>query len=128
MLAEIPKVKQIPGEPQRRWFMDNFFDLIVWLDEQSQIIGFQLCYDVSGNERALTWRRKVGFQHQRVDDGERHGMRFKGTPILVADGAFEGAHIAEVFRVQSLNIDSKIAEFMIEKLQQFVFRERTVRG
>jgi len=33
MLCEIKNVKQYDGEPQRRWFVDDYFDLIVWLSK-----------------------------------------------------------------------------------------------
>ena len=43
-----------PGEPERRWFHGDQLDLIVWLTEEGEIMGFQLCYDRRGKERALT--------------------------------------------------------------------------
>ncbi len=62
MLRELADVRQIPGEPRRRWFADDYFDLIVWFDKRGQIIGFQLCYDLPRDEHALTWHEEHGVQ------------------------------------------------------------------
>ena len=70
MLKEYKRVRQIKGEAQRRWFSDDFFDLIVWFDESKNIVGFQLCYDILKISRALTWHQDGGYSHNRVDDGE----------------------------------------------------------
>ena len=96
MLKELPEVRQVPEEPNRRWFSDDYFDLIVWLDHNGEITGFQLCYDIAGDEHALTWHEKTGFSHQRVDDGELQ-RPYKATPILVADGSFDYAAISQSF-------------------------------
>lgn len=44
MLQELKKVRQHAGEPERRWFSNTEFDLIVWLDEHAAVIAFDLCY------------------------------------------------------------------------------------
>ena len=80
MLTEIQNVRQIPGEGFRRWFSDNYFDLIVWYDDERKLVGFQLCYDKDGRERALTWTHEHGFQHNRIDSGEIAG-HIKMTPV-----------------------------------------------
>ncbi len=90
MLYEIKNVKQYKNEGLRRWFTDKDFDLIVWYDfDNKNIDGFQLCYDKSNFERALTWTRADNiFFHNKIDDGEIPGA-IKQTPILVVDGLFE---------------------------------------
>ncbi len=45
MLRELKQVRQHKGEPRRRWFNDDYFDLIVWFSEKDSISGFQLCCD-----------------------------------------------------------------------------------
>ena len=119
MLAEIQNCRQVPGEGRRRWFTDSFFDLIVWYQgDGSQIRGFQLCYDKQSSERALTWHRGQGFDHRRIDDGEYPG-RMKMTPILVPDGAFDYAVIAERFREESGRIDADIRGFVYKTLMSY---------
>ena len=75
-------------EPNRRWFSDDDFDLIVWFDDPATIVAIQLCYDKSSTERAVTWSRQRGHEHFRVDAGEDSPLRNE-TPLLVADVRFE---------------------------------------
>jgi hypothetical protein len=116
MLKEIIDVRQIAGEPRRRWFTDNYFDLIVWVGENKDIEGFQLCYDKGMNERALTWEKPSSYRHNRVDDGEENPLQPKRTPVLVADGMFDSLTVAESFRNESKRIDTDINKFVYEKL------------
>ena len=118
MLTEIQNARQVEGEGIRRWFMDDYFDLIVWYDDQKSLIGFQLCYDKQRRERALTWTRDHGFQHNRIDSGETPGHS-KMTPIIVADGAFSRDPVAERFHVASASIEPGIARFVHEMLLQY---------
>lgn len=69
MIKEI-NARQIGGDPDRRWYSSEYFDLIVWFNKGKEIIGFQLCYDKERNERAITWKETVGYLHSQVDDGE----------------------------------------------------------
>ncbi len=89
MLHEIRAIRQLPGEPRRRWFFGSRMDLTVWTDTQGEIIGFQLSYDKPRAEKALTWKRDSRFFHNRVDDGESKPGRHKGTPLLGVDGLFD---------------------------------------
>ena len=111
MLREIENPRQIPGEGRRRWFRDDFFDLIIWYADSGDVEGFQLCYDRNGAERAFTWRTTGETEHSRIDDGEIPGHT-KRSPILVEDGAFDRQGIAERFKSESRNIDREIAEMV----------------
>ncbi|MBN2531619.1 MAG: hypothetical protein JXB88_01940 [Spirochaetales bacterium] len=117
MLKEIINVKQYETEGYRRWFSDDFFDLIIWYEDK-KIVGFQLCYDKQGLERSLTWLKDKGFSHNKIDDGEKPGHS-KMTPILVADGIFEKEKIAEAFKKASKNIDPVISSFVYSKLIEY---------
>jgi hypothetical protein len=122
MMIETKSVRQISGEPQRRWFWSNYFDLIVWFNSESDIIGFQLCYDKNRYQRVLTWKRESGYSHDRIDDGEGSPGKYKGTPILAADGIFEEGKIAVLFKEESQNIDKQIADFIHEKILEYGIR------
>ena len=116
MLRELRDVRQIEGEHRRRWFLDAFFDLIVWFDDEGEIVGFQLCYDKEGHQRALTWKAPSHYTHTGVDDGENRPGKYKETPILVVDGVFDRATIGERFRRAATGIDPAIAELVHTKL------------
>lgn len=118
MLNEMENTKQQSGEPFRRWFNDQFFDLIVWYSSDENIYGFQLCYKIGWVEKALTWRHDRGFFHNTVDYG---GLRPGGerTPILVADGVFDKSHIFHLFKRESKEIDSNIVELVSRKIREY---------
>ncbi len=119
MLREISNTRQIKGEPRRRWFSDEYFDLIVWLDKNGETVGFQLCYDVSRDQRALTWTIESGYTHNRVDDGEDSPGTYKASPVLVADGLFPYKEIAEAFKRESKQIDKIISNLVYEKILHY---------
>ncbi len=116
MLKEIPSNKQ--KDRNRRWFSDDYFDLIVWLGRNSIVAGFQLCYDIQRSERALTWTRENGFTHERVDGGEENPAKNR-SPILVPDGVFPAQEILERFLARSAEIDGLVRAFVAEKLRQY---------
>ncbi len=119
MLYEVKRVKQYHNEGFRRWFTDNNFDLIIWYDNNKIIKGFQLCYNKSVYERALTWSSANNtFVHNKIDDGEIPG-EIKESPILVADGLFDKIKIAEEFKENSNKIDRKIAQFIYNKILEY---------
>ena len=117
MLVEKTNVRQIPSEGFRRWFTDRYFDLIVWY-EHEEIVGFRLCYDKAERERALTWRKRAGFTHDRIDDGETPGSA-KMSPVLEADGTFDRAAIAQRFCAASRQIDGPVADFVHIKITEY---------
>jgi len=115
MLSEIRNARQVEGEGFRRWFTDEYFDLIVWYGNDRSLIGFQLCYDKQQRERALTWTREHGFQHNSIDSGEVPGHS-KMTPIIIADGAFSRDTVAQRFRAACTDIDPAIASFVFDTI------------
>lgn len=119
MFREIPNPKQHPGEPPRRWFVDSSigWDLIIWEADQV-IFSFQLYYksEDQREERALTWKDGYGFTHDNVDNGENRPGKYKASPVLTPDGAFDNNHIAERFANVSQGIETRIANFIYEKL------------
>jgi hypothetical protein len=120
MVHEVQGARQIPEEGFRRWFTDQFFDLIVWYEggePDGAIAGFQLCYDKFNKERALTWRRGKGFTHEKVDDGEGpFALQAKMTPILLPDGEFDAEGVTRRLREQSGAMDQEVARFVLDAL------------
>jgi hypothetical protein len=115
MLKEYPAT-QHKGEPKKRWFADDYFEIIIWLDNDSAISGFQLCYDKKKNERALTWTKQNGFRHDWVDGGETSPTKNR-SPILTEDGAFQVAPVLQQFILRSKNMEGPLRSFIIEKLK-----------
>jgi hypothetical protein len=119
MMKEIVNVRQVDGDPNRRWFSSDYFDLVIWHGEEGRIIGFQLCYDKGRNEKAVTWQASAGYCHNRIDDGENRPGIYKATPILVSDGVSAKIMIADAFRKESKDIDQEISDFVHKKLLEF---------
>jgi hypothetical protein len=124
MLRELTDVRQVIKEPRRRWFADDYFDLIVWVGKKGEFIGFQLCYDKFGDEHALTWHQKTGFAHHRVDSGELQ-RPYKATPILVSDGSLDLVGIFNLFTERSRTIDQKVASFVLGKIGRRLYGRKT---
>jgi len=118
-LRELDNIRQVDGEPKRRWFTSSEIDLIVWFDGAEKPVGFQLCYDKGRDERAFTWREGRGYDHAAVDEGDRKKTQgYKGTPILVADGTFEHDRVKTIFMKSSSAIPDRIREFVVETLER----------
>ncbi|NKB36568.1 MAG: hypothetical protein GKR93_05265 [Gammaproteobacteria bacterium] len=118
MLKEIEKVKQLEGEPRRRWFASTSLDLFLWYDDKGNIVQFQICYDKGPEEKALTWNHEKGLMHHQVDDGENRSFRMKGTPIMVNTSDFDSGEIITKFEQLAGNIEYSIVSFILSQLGQ----------
>ena len=119
MMTEYDNVAQKENGIFRRWFQDDYFDLIVWYGmEDKELRGFQLCYDKNRSQHALTWHRDSGFAHNRIDDS-RAPLRHPTTPILVQDGIFPAGSLIEKFELSSKNIDPQIRSVVLSKIIEF---------
>jgi len=117
MLNEIKRTKQNAGEPFRRWFADDYFDLIMWYEKSGEILGFQLCYDKEKQERALTYTKENGFTHEGVLSG---GAIFaNASPILIQDGLFNADLIIEKFKAHSRDLPREIAAYVEKMLKSY---------
>lgn len=116
MMIEVPNVRQIPGEGVRRWFSDEYFDLIVWYGAE-RIVGFQLCYDRDGRPRAFTWTAEEGARHQGIDDGDDPLLSYKATPVLVEDGPFDVAQVTERFKAAARSLPDCIRELVLDRVR-----------
>jgi hypothetical protein len=90
----------------------------VWFDEHERIVGFQLCYEIEKEPKALTWLEKEGFIHTGIDDGDNVGW-IKATPILIRDGVFDKMTIERRFATSSQGLPEEIAGFVKSKLAEY---------
>ena len=105
-------------EPNRRWFSDDDFDLIVWFDDAATIVAIQLCYDKSSIERVVTWSPQRGHEHFRVDTGEHTPLRNE-TPLFVADGPIEKERIVARLLRAAEALDPAIRSFVVARPLDF---------
>jgi len=118
MLQEI-KVSQKENDIFRRWFEDDFFELILWYDAgRTDILGFQLCYDKANNEHALTWRKDKGFVHNGIENGDAP-LKYPSSPVLIKDGIFNAGGVLFEFAGSCALMDESISGFIIRKLIEY---------
>ncbi len=126
MLREFKAVKQHDGEPLRRWFEDDFFDLIVWYTDgdgsvdncNRNIFGFQLCYDKNGRERAVTWLETTGYSHEIIDSGQTSAWDVR-SPVLSGAAMFPREDVLECFAERSAEMETDIARYVLQKLADY---------
>jgi len=131
MLREIPNLRQTDPGTRRRWFQSDFFDLFTWQDPANEFVGMQLCYDLRRKERALTWKRDIGFAHDGVDGGEGGGPDGRGrgaTPLLVASRIYDPEKINARFMKESSDLDIEVRKFVLSKLHEYAITGTTVRA
>lgn len=116
MLREIPRIRQIDGEPQRRWFTSEHVELLVWINSTDQPIGFQLCHRDGGAEHAFTWQQSGELSYRSVDTGESTGMGPKSTPILRANGKADLSMLKQLFERVAANVPRVMHDFVLVAL------------
>ena len=124
MLREIKVSQPAKDGIRRRWFESDYFDLYVWQteaatavenDDEASIHGFQLCYNIRRDERALTWKRDIGFFHDGVDSGSATAANTE-TPILVEDGLYAGDRVTHRFAREAAQMATALRAFVMKKL------------
>ena len=118
-LFEIKPVSQFEGEMLRRWVDDDegFFDLIAWINDEGNVSGFQLCYGITAQERAITWLGGA-FSHRNVDTGDESPLS-NDSSILADTAVFPITDLIDRFRESSCNIDPVVRNTLIERLAEF---------
>jgi hypothetical protein len=119
MMTELKNTKQNAGELFRRWFHDDYFDLIMWFNPDGSAHRFQLCYDKKGCERVLSWSSSGAYSHNRIDDGERRPFRHKSAPIAVADGIFDATDVANKFMKAATVLPENVSSLVWDAIQQY---------
>ncbi len=123
-MFELKSVRQVEGEMLRRWFDDDegFFDLITWIDDDETVSGFQLSYDIQGDERAITWLGGE-FSHRDIDAGTDSPLS-NDSSILVGATVFPIAQIVRRFRTSSAEIDPAVRETVLSQLEIYMAGSR----
>jgi hypothetical protein len=115
-LREIRNVRQISGEPIRRWFTSADMDLIVWFGEGGGPVAFELCYDKGHGEHSIAWNARRGYTHAVVDDGERRPGKPKASPLLLADGPFDARRLHGTIHALRHGLPAEVAELVLRAL------------
>jgi hypothetical protein len=118
MLSEIKNIMQRSLVRRKRWFHNDDFDLYVWQAPDGVVLELQLCYE-SGTtrEKALTWKRGIGYAHYKIDSGESTATE-RQTPLMCAGGHFGGWRIREKLVAAASDLEPEIAAFVLDKVAE----------
>jgi len=117
-LREISGVRQDEPQTMRRWFHSDYFDLFVWQAPDGEVMSFQLCYGIDTSERALVWRREIGFFHDGVDFTEGRMSR-SGSPQSEGEEPFPATAVAARFAREAEGVPNEIRNFIITRIREF---------
>lgn len=118
VLLELKRTLQHSDELHRRIFLSEHVDLFLWVDEAGRFASFELAYRDGPRERAIRWKRGIGYSHHRVDFGS-DAPTSPNTPLLVPDGPFNRWNVLRKFRRVAGNIDRAVATFVARKIVAF---------
>lgn len=118
MLREIKEMNQKRGEPKKRWFTSLSMDIFVWLNDDDEIISYQLAYNKPHDEKALLWSKEKGYSHLAVDDGSHPG-KHPGSPLLVADGLVEPDQILSMLKEDKGELTPWIKNFIVSGIEEY---------
>lgn len=120
-LVENRSVRQRPDEGYRRWFLNDFFDLIVWYESarNEDPIGFQLCYDRHIAERAFTWQRGKRSSHYVSSGGDERGRPWIATAVLHGDAGPVPEPVLERLEAERGDVPPGILAQVVETARAF---------
>ncbi len=119
-LSENKRVRQRAKEGYRRWFLNSFFDIILWYDRRGGgLTGFQFCFQKNKAERAFTWTSKYQSSHIVSDSSAEAGMGHLGSAILQGDGGTIPETVIERFKRESGDLDNDIKELIVSKIRAY---------
>ncbi len=104
MLRELKNIKQIEGEPRRRWFADEELDLILWYNSDKRLDGFEICYDKLAGSKSITWKTI-----QTVE-----GL---SKSILVSNSFHDRERIRNMLADRSDNLEHHLRKFILDRLE-----------
>lgn|GEM_PF-1514398 len=118
-VIEMTNVRQVPNDYLRRWFCDKNFDLVAWYRPDGEIHGFQLSYDRTAQEKALTYVEERGISHHLVDSGEDSPLANR-TPVLVeVDGRAGMTRVFALFTKSEQGLPLPLRMLVRQKIREY---------
>ena len=119
-LEEKINVRQRETEGFRRWFVNKYFEIILWYEKKDgDLYGFQFCFSRNKNEKAYTWTKDYQSSHKISDSYIEPGYSNMSTAILHGDGGLIPEDIIIKYKEESKNIDEEINRLIVEKMIEY---------
>lgn len=119
-LTENKNVRQRPEEGFRRWFLNEYFDLIIWYESrEGELTGFQLCYDRGVSERAFTWQRGKRSSHFVSSGSDERGAPWIATAVLHGDAGPVPAEVLDRLRDEQGELDGALLTLVTETAERY---------
>ncbi len=119
-LSENRDVRQRPDEGYRRWFVNEYFDLILWYESiRGELTGFQLCYDRHVDERAFTWQRDRRSNHYVSDRVDGRGIASMATAVLHGDAGSVPEDVLSRLNRERGELDAHLLQLITEKITEY---------
>ncbi len=119
-MTEFVNVRQRENEGFRKWYLNSFFDVILWYKKNKKdFIGFQFCFSRNNNEKAFTWTKKYTSNRLVSDTFFEKGVSHMSTGILKGEGGRIPDEVIIRFQNESEIIDKEIKELIIKKIEQY---------
>jgi len=120
LLKENLSVRQRPEEGHRRWFMNSYFELIVWYHSKGgELYGFQLCLSRNHSERAFTWTTEYTSSHKVSEASAENGYANPKTGILQGDGELISEDELARFRQESTLLEEDLRVLIVDKIVNY---------
>ncbi len=122
-LSENRGVRQRPEEGFRRWFVNDYFDVIVWYESaRGDLTGFQLCYNRGIDERAFTWYRDKRSSHYvSSGGGDPRGAttRRMATAILQGDAGPVPEDVLQRLESERGDLDAELLDRIVLEARRY---------
>jgi len=119
-LVENKEVRQREDEGYRKWFLNSFFEVILWYQKNREdFIGFQFCYSRNNNERAFTWTDQFASNRMVSDTFFEKGVSHMSTGVLKGEGGVIPEEIIEKFDSEAAILDASMKVFIIDKIRNY---------
>jgi len=115
-IVEIQGVRQRPEEGFRRWFSNNYFDLVFWYEEKGgELTGIQFSYGKPYADKAFTWERSSTSHHYVSEQNKTS----QATGILRGDAGNIPAPVIKRFLEEAPDMDLELKKLILQKIKEY---------
>ncbi len=122
-MEEYKEIRQRENEGYRRYFYDDKYSLMVWLNHKDgNITGFQIAYDKNNNEKVITYKDDEGrkVRSHRFVTGTipyEHGSSM--TSILKGNAGEVRCNVIKDIEERIKEIDIENIKYIIDGINSF---------